>query len=170
MQIITKRFLLRPLTKVDVTERYLGWLADSATNRFIETASGISGRHALESYVAERSNREDILFLGIFNAVNGEHIGNIKYEPIDLIQKYAVMGIMIGQSEWRGQSVALEVITESANWLNEFLGIKNIFLGVEKDNIRGIKVYERCGFICTSTDNINLDKNKSIAMVKSYKI
>ena len=166
MQIATDRFLLRPLTKTDVTERYLGWLADASISRFIETASVNSGRQALENYVAARCNRADILFLGIFNVVSGEHIGNIKYEPIDLIQKYAVMGIMIGQPEWRGRAVALEVITESANWLNEFLDIKNIFLGVEKENINAIKAYERCGFVLTSTDKINLDKTKSIAMLK----
>ena len=157
---------MRPLTKADVTERYLGWLSNPSTSRFIETASDISGLHALENYVIEHSNRLDILFLGIFNVVSGEHIGNIKYEPIDLIQKYAVMGIMIGQPEWRGRAVALEVITESANWLNEFLDIKNIFLGVEKENINAIKAYERCGFVLTSTDKINLDKTKSIAMLK----
>jgi RimJ/RimL family protein N-acetyltransferase len=159
---------LRPLTKADVTERYLGWLSNPSTSRFIETASDISGLHALENYVIEHSNRLDILFLGIFDLISSEHIGNIKYEPIDLIKKYAVMGIMIGQSEWRGKGVALEVITETAKWLNDFLDIKNIFLGVDKENINGIKAYESCGFILTSTDKIKLDKSKSLAMMRSY--
>jgi len=159
---------MRPLTKEDVTERYLGWLSDPVTSRFIETASTTNAREALIKYVVERSNRADVLFLGIFDMATGEHIGNIKYEPIDLIKKYAVMGIMIGQPEWRGRAVAPEVIAETAKWLNESLDIRNIFLGVEKKNINGIKAYERCGFILTSTDEIKLDLSQSVAMVKSF--
>ena len=156
---------MRPLTKADVTDRYLGWLADTSTTRFIETASGISGWHALESYVAERSNRGDILFLGIFNAVNGEHIGNIKYEPIDLIQKYAVMGIMIGQSEWRGKGVAAEVIKSTAMWLKSELALEEIILGVEKNNIHGIRAYENCGFKVSPTYKLIDNLDKTITMV-----
>ena len=165
MQIITNRFLLRPLKKADVTERYLGWLADSSTNRFIETASAISGRHALESYVAKLSNRDDVLFLGIFDAASGEHIGNIKYEPIDLIKKYAVMGIMIGQSEWRGKGVAAEVIKSTAMWLKSEMELKEILLGVEKNNIRGISAYEKCGFRVSPSPKLINHLDNAVTMV-----
>jgi hypothetical protein len=55
MQITTYRFFLRPLTKAEVTERYLGRVSNPLTSRFIETASDISGPHDLENYVAEHN-------------------------------------------------------------------------------------------------------------------
>jgi RimJ/RimL family protein N-acetyltransferase len=163
--IETTRFILRPLTIADVSPRYLSWLSEDRVLRFINGARGDNQIEELKSYVAQREGRVDVLFLGIFTHA-GEHIGNIKYEPIDLIQKYAVMGIMIGQLEWQGKAVAQEVITKTTKWLNEFLDIKSIFLGVDNMNINAIKAYERCGFVFTSTNKIKLDKSKSSVMVK----
>ena len=42
--IETKRFLLRPLTVADVTHRYLNWLQNEESNRFIVT---VSSKHTL---------------------------------------------------------------------------------------------------------------------------
>ena len=119
--ISTNRFILKPLTISDVTDRYTRWLNDTSTNQFI---SAKLTQADLEKYVSERLNRENILFLGIFNKIDGLHIGNIKYEPIDSQKGYAVMGILIGEAFWRGKSVASEVILASAFWLNEN---KNIY-------------------------------------------
>lgn len=156
---------MRPLTKEDVTERYLRWLSDPITTRFIETASATNAREELTNYVAERSNRPDILFLGIFVRATGEHIGNIKYEPINLIKKYAVMGILIGQPEWRGKAVAPEVIGETAKWLKDTIGLTEIVLGVEKENMPGIRAYENCGFKIASTEKIEINSEIAVGMV-----
>lgn len=166
-EITTERFFLRSLTTEDVTERYLGWLSDPVTTRFIETASMTNVRNELLAYVAERCQKNDVLFLGIFVKSSLEHIGNLKYEPIDFDKKFAVMGIMIGQPEWRGKAVAPEVIGETTKWLNRTLGIEKILLGVGKKNVHGIAAYERCGFIPTATDEMSLDLTHSFAMCKS---
>jgi len=42
------------------------------------------------------------LFLGIYTLESQEHIGNIKYEPIDLKCGIAIMGILIGEDKWKG--------------------------------------------------------------------
>ena len=100
----------------DVSDRYIGWLNEPSTNQFISTKLS---RTDLKKYVSERLNRNDVLFLGIFNKIDGLHIGNIKYEPVDSYQGYAVMGSLIGEADWRGKGVATEVISASALWLNK---------------------------------------------------
>lgn len=144
--IETTRFTLRPLTIADASPRYLSWLSEDRTLRFINGATGDNQLEELKSYVAKREGRVDVLFLGIFTHA-GEHIGNIKYEPVDCRRGAAVMGILIGEIAWRGKSVAGEVIHASAMWLREHRGIAQIVLGVDRDNIAGIRAYEKLGFV-----------------------
>lgn len=150
--IITDRFILRPLSIKDVTKRYADWLSDETTSKYISARlSLIKLRH----YVADRSNRHDVLFLGIFNKTNGLHIGNIKYDPIQFEKHQATMGILIGEKEWRGKGVASEVIIASSIALNERLKIEKIILGVSKDNFAAIRAYEKIGFKKKSSCNNN---------------
>lgn len=142
--ISTNRFTLKPLNLGDVTQRYADWLNNSSTNQYISSKLSLK---ELKGYVAERCNRDDVLFLGIFNKVDGLHIGNIKYEPVDTQQKYAVMGILIGDSAWRGKGVAGEVILASIDWLHKNKSINHIVLGVNKANTAAIRAYQKIGFI-----------------------
>lgn len=144
--IETARFKLRPLTIADVSPRYLSWLSEDRVLRFINGATGENQLEELKSYVAQREQRVDVLFLGIFTHA-GEHIGNIKYEPVDCRWGVAVMGILIGEVASRGKGVAGEVIHASAIWLHKNRGISQIVLGVDRNNIAGIRAYEKLGFV-----------------------
>ena len=105
MIINTKRFQLKSLTTKDVTEKYLSWFSGSKeVVEYIAYAKTNADINKLRQYVKEREDREDVLFLGIFTDY-GQHIGNIKYEPINLKNKSATMGILIGDKEWRGKGV-----------------------------------------------------------------
>ncbi len=165
MEITSARFLMRPLTVRDVSLRYCEWLSDSVTSQFIEMASSTCAAAELEKYVSERVGRPDVLFLGIFLRETGQHIGNIKYEPINLSEKYAVMGIMIGEPLWRGKGVGPEVISRTANWLKTEMELQEIVLGVDIENVPGIRAYENCGFKIATTSRVKVDPNKAITMV-----
>lgn len=140
----TKRFLLKPLSVDDVSNRYVGWLSDQETSQFITARHNLAD---LRQYVLERSGRDDVLFLGIFEIKTGLHIGNIKYEPVNFETGYAVMGILIGEAGWRGKSVATEVITASAEWLRQYRNIRQIVLGVNRANIAAVRAYKKIGFV-----------------------
>lgn len=147
VEIGTERFLLRELTEADATERYLGWLSDPDGSRYIVASGQVGGLEDLRRYIRDRRGRPDVLFLGIFDRRDMAHIGNIKFEPIDGKRGYAVMGILIGQAEWRGRGVAGEVLAASARWLGEHLGVSEILLGVDGENTPAIRAYERTGFV-----------------------
>ncbi len=144
--IKTKRFFLRPLSTIDVTERYLGWLKDLNSNRFIQTASSDHTLESLKNYVKARQDREDILFLGIFLKEDGLHIGNIKFEPIDYINRTTIMGVLIGDLDWLGKGVFFEVINACAEWLSRNYSLNTIFLGVDIENRSAIRAYLKAGF------------------------
>ncbi len=151
ISIQTERFLLRTIKEEDVTPTYLNWLQDGASNKFISSASPDVAMADLRQFIIDRNDRDDIIFLAIIDSVNGVHIGNIKYEPVNTSEGYAVMGILIGDENYRGKNVAGEVIINSAKWLKENLGIKMIWLGVHLDNSPAIKAYQKIGFFIADT-------------------
>lgn len=165
VQITTPRFSLRSLTIDDATARYSSWFDEVTSSQYITAAQCDHGVESLRAYIMEREGRDDVLFLGIFTRYGHEHIGNIKYEPVDLVHGYAVMGMLIGEREWRGQGVAEEVIQHSAAWLQQTWGIREILLGVAKDNHAAISAYEKAGFKREQTKRIVIDPESSISMV-----
>jgi [ribosomal protein S5]-alanine N-acetyltransferase len=104
--------------------------------------------------------------LGIFVRTDGTHIGNIKFEPIDEREGYAVMGILIGDASWRGKGVTTEVLEPSTAWLAEHRGIREVVLGVERDHSAAIHAYEKAGFRIEATHRITVDPSSQISMVR----
>ena len=166
LPIRTQRFFMRPLVPDDATEKYLSWLQAENTRRFIVAARDTSTLPALRSYIEEKSGRPDVMFLGIFLADDGRHLGNLKYEPIDTGAGFAIVGIMVGDPDWRGKGVATEAIDASASWLNHHQGIREFVLNVKRENVAAIRAYEKAGFIVEHTGRIRCDPETSITMVR----
>jgi len=166
--IITPRFVIRPLTTSDVTDRYLGWLQDVVSNRFIVTADSKHSLQSLQEYVKIRLKRKDVLFLGIFSKKNDYHIGNIKFEPIDYPNHTAVMGLLIGDTDWRGQGVSVEVINACAGWLFKNSSITHIYLGVDEENTAAIRAYIKAGFRIKNDSVSNSNPRGGLMMVRIH--
>ncbi len=143
---------MRELSVDDVSDRYLSWLSDAEAEKWIVTAKTAQRISDLKAYVLERSNRDNVLFLGIFEKYSGLHIGNIKYEPIELATSSAVMGVLIGEPTYRGKGVFPEVFKASATWLKNKRGVNHIHLGVEKANQYAVKAYQNIGFTPTLSE------------------
>jgi RimJ/RimL family protein N-acetyltransferase len=165
--IQTERFDLKTLKKNDVSDRYLRWI-NSANNIYINYTNQSRSLADIRSYVAEREDDDFILFLGIFLRESNEHIGNIKFEPIDFDNKTAVMGIFIGEEGWRGLGVAPEVIKSSSEWLNKKYNINHIALGVDSENTAAIKAYEKIGFKNKQTPCIVITHKSQLTMVFDF--
>lgn len=164
--IFTDRFFLRKLNINDVTDRYLNWFYDEDVIDYIEMTALKPDILMLQQYISSKSNLDNILFLGIFNKLNNEHIGNLKFEPINVNESYAIMGILIGEKVWRGKGVAAEVLSESFKWLKKNKGIKCIVLGVNKKNYVAIRAYAKVGFQIQPTKYIKKLSNDNITMIK----
>ena len=169
MEISSHRFILKPLSVDDVSERYVGWLGDHDARRFISAAATQPTLEELRQFVRERSGREDVLFLGIFEKATGMHIGNIKYEPVNSELGYAIMGILVGERAWRGKGVATEVLLASADWLSRNRTIRQIVLGVSRANTAAILTYQKVGFVEASTRFIPTVSPENLTMVWNLK-
>lgn len=164
VMIATERFFLRPLRPGDVGERYLRWFNNEDVSKYIIFSKQAHDLEILRRYVSEKSARADCLFLGIFTREGEEHIGNIKYEPLNIAEGHAEMGILIGEPAWRGKGVAAEVLKFSAAWLKEHRGIRKITLGVHRENQAAIAAYEKTGFRKEASSAANEGDGDTISM------
>jgi RimJ/RimL family protein N-acetyltransferase len=161
----TPRFHLRSLAIEDVNERYRSWFNPETARMGIASARREQTLQDLRDFIAERVDRPDVLFLGIFDKQSGEHVGNIKYEPINRDEGYAVMGILVGEKAWWGKGVTAEVLRATARWLAAHCGTREIVLGVMKDNLPARRSYEKVGFRPSQTERIRIDPRIHEAMV-----
>tara|TARA_B110000902_G_scaffold267188_1_gene358951 strand:+ start:6691 stop:7215 length:525 start_codon:yes stop_codon:yes gene_type:complete len=165
IHIETDRFILRTLTSEDASPKYARWLDEQSSLGFIATAKEKNHIEHIRKYILERNVKDDVLFLGIFTRSDFNHIGNIKYEPINYTARYAVVGVMIGESDWQGKAVLSEVIAASTEWLKEHCHINKIVLGVNLNNQYAIKAYEKSGFKVEKTNTLLITSSQSVSMV-----
>ena len=153
IHIETGRFVLRPLTPGDASERYASWFSDPDVKRYITSARAVPSVEELRQYIAARERSPDVLFLGVFVRSDGTHIGNIKFEPVDREASRATLGIMIGDPVWRGQGAAAEIIAGANEWVAAHCGIREVVLGVARDHTGAKRAYEKAGFSVTPRDD-----------------
>lgn len=165
MKIETEYFYLRELSLSDVNETYLGWLKDQSTSKFIETANQTQDLNDLKKKVSFWIESSEILFLGIFDKERDSHIGNIKFTPLNIEENYTILGILIGDENFRGTGVAKEIINACGDWLKDRLSISRIVLGVDKENYAAIKAYKKAGFNIKTLTKISEQAGK-ITMVR----
>jgi RimJ/RimL family protein N-acetyltransferase len=159
----TNRLRIRTLKQEDNLQSYLNWMRDES-NKFILSINPKMSMEELMLYVDNKYEDHLALLLGIFELEKNKHIGNIKFEPIDFNNNYAVVGIMIGNKKFRGKGIAQEAITQSCIKIINSNGISRVLLGVNKANKAAIKAYAKSGFIVTDNPVLNLDK-EAVEMV-----
>jgi ribosomal-protein-alanine N-acetyltransferase len=147
IEINFNNLILRTLDLSDDLQNYLFWMSHPENNEYIQSAKKSYSLANLQDFIESCNLSPNTILLGIFDTELHNHIGNIKYENIDLARKTAVMGILIGEKSYRGRGIAKNVIEESAKWLNVNLSLQTIFLGVDQNNSAAIKIYSKIGFI-----------------------
>jgi RimJ/RimL family protein N-acetyltransferase len=156
--IETARLILREidLTSDDLSI-YLGWLRDIENNRFIESAKVDYEMDELKFFISSANLEPGVLLFGIFLKEGKNFIGTLKIQPINHIEKYVWLGMMIGSPEFRGRGYGRESLETTVNFLFNSLEINDIFLGVNLENLGAIYLYESVGF-----EKFKVEKNRMV--------
>ena len=144
--INSKRSYLKRLDPKDDLSKYLYWMQTPANNPFILSAKLDFGLNQLKEFIANCNIRHDVMLLGLFTNINDVHIGNIKIADIDLVNKSAWLGILIGYKDYRGKGIVREVIITSILWISQKYKIESIKLVVDSNNFIACRLYQKIGF------------------------
>lgn len=144
--IKTKRCFLRELNENDDLKRYLYWMQTPSNNPFIKSSNVNYSLLQLKDFIIRCNEQDEVVLLGIYTNEKSLHIGNIKFDEINLVKKSAVLGILIGDKDFRGKGIAREVILDSVLWLSNKYKIDTIKLGVDPNNLEALTLYQSMGF------------------------
>jgi [ribosomal protein S5]-alanine N-acetyltransferase len=142
--IETPRLVLKPMETKFITKDYLHWMNDLDVCKFLETSIPYSEVELQDFVYSMITNK--ILFWAITIKHNGLHIGNIKIDPINKKHLIGEYGILMGDRNNWGRGFAKEASQAVISYCFESLYLRKITLGVIKDNIAAVKLYESLGF------------------------
>lgn len=137
---------LRELTKEDLTDRYLGWLNDRETVKFLESGRSPVSMDELEKFHTKITESKNDVMFAIFDKDSNSHIGNIKLGNINWDHRYADLGILIGEKEFRGKGYGSEAINLVLEYAFNRLNLNKVNLCIYADHTSAIKLYEKAGF------------------------
>jgi ribosomal-protein-alanine N-acetyltransferase len=151
----TKRLIIRQLSCLDKIDNYHSWMR-SKSNLFIESVNSNVSKEDLYKYIDEKNSSDTALLFGIFDKETKKHIGNGKFEPINFLQKFTVLGLFIGDVEFRGKGLAKEFIHCCFKKVLLPMNVDRILLGVDKENVNAISAYSKAGFVKSNLSKLNL--------------
>ncbi len=83
----------------------------------------------------------------VIETLEGVPIGNIVLVDIDAAHRRAELGIAIGEKEHWGRGYGTDAIRVVLRFAFEVLNLRRVELITDIDNERGIRAYEKCGFV-----------------------
>ena len=143
--LYTERLYLEPLRLKHATEKYASWLNDPEVYKYLESRGGQT-IDRIKEYINHQIVNKVYIWAIIDKSLN-EHIGNIKIDPINNIHKFGEYGILIGDKAYWGKGLAREASQAVLNYFfssNNYL--RKINLGVVKNNVDAINLYNKLGF------------------------
>lgn len=144
--LLTGRLVLRTLTVADATERYLGWMQDPETTRFLESRLVDHSLGSLADYITSCNDSPTSLLLGICLA-DGTHVGNIKLGPIDPYHLHAAVGLLIGERDVWGKGYATEAIAGLTAHAFREVGLEKLYAGCYGSNVGSARAFVKAGWV-----------------------
>ena len=140
----TERLILEPMSINFCTLEYVKWLNDKEVYQYLDTGGNYS-LEGLSDYLAKYSEKP-VFFWAIIVKETNAHIGNIKIDPINQRHQIGEYGILMGDKNNWGKGYAKEASTAVIKYCFKTVGLRKITLGVVKENIAAVKLYESLGF------------------------
>ena len=141
-----KKIALGPLSREDLNKLWR-WINDKQVTQYLKAFPRVYSREAEMKWLerALELSDKDIIF-AILLLPQLEHIGNLGLHKIDMMNRNAELGIMMGEKKYWSQGYGTEAIILLLDYAFNILGLKEVYLRVYEFNKRAIKCYEKVGF------------------------
>jgi RimJ/RimL family protein N-acetyltransferase len=144
--IIGQRVYLRGLEREDLKSNYFQWANDPEVTYYLEMGWKPNNYDLLEEeYFRTIRSQNDIVFV-IVDKETDRLIGSCGLYSINFIARKAEYRIIIGEKDYWDKGIGTEVTKLVIAYAFEKLNLNKVWLGVNAENIRAIKCYEKAGF------------------------
>lgn len=137
---------LRAVEREDIP-RFVRWVNDPEVRQFLLMHRQLS-RAQEERWFEEQLSRADELILAI-EVWEGEEwvlIGNLGLRRVDLKNRTATLGIVIGEKDFWGKGLGWEALRVLLRYALLELGLHRVELETFSFNVRALRRYESVGF------------------------
>jgi ribosomal-protein-alanine N-acetyltransferase len=141
-----KLIFLRPIEIEDINGNYKYWLNDPVVNEYNSHCKFSVTIEDLKSYVFEKNNSKNDLFLAIVDKKTNNHIGNIILQNINWHDRNAEIAFILGEKEYWSKGFMFMAGLLLINHAFEQLNLHRIYLGTSSKNIGMQKLALKLGF------------------------
>lgn len=141
-----ERVRLRPVGERDLP-LFVRWLNDPDVRYWLSMADGPELTLESEQEWYEEMRGDPACVIWCIETEEGQPIGNLGLHAIDEGQGRATLGIFIGEKDFWGRGYGTDAIMEVLRYAFAEMGLRRTALGTDEDNARGIRCYEKCGFV-----------------------
>jgi RimJ/RimL family protein N-acetyltransferase len=137
---------LRPTAEQDLP-LFVRWLNDPEVSYWLSISEGpaLTLESEREWYEEMRADAAQVVWC--IETEEGQPIGNLGLHAVDEAQGRATLGIVICEKGFWGRGYGTEAIRKVLRYAFAELGLRRVDLHVDEDNARGIRCYEKCGFV-----------------------
>jgi RimJ/RimL family protein N-acetyltransferase len=137
---------LRPPGERDLP-LFVRWFNDPEVRYWLSMADGpeLTLESEREWYQDMRGDPAQVIWC--IETEEGQPIGNLGLHAIDETHGRATLGIAICEKGFWGRGYGTEAIRQVLRYAFTELGLRRVALGTDEDNVRGIRCYEKCGFV-----------------------
>ncbi len=124
---------------------YQRWLSAFATTRTVGKSRPMTEEQATAWYERHTANEREAHF-AIYERATWRPIGTTMLMDIDLENRRAEFGIVIGEPDSRGKGYGTETTRLMLDYAFTARGLGNVLLTVNAYNLAGLRAYEKAGF------------------------
>lgn len=126
------------------TEKFTEWLNDFEVTDYTGRSGLLMSLEGEKKYLSENSNPEATF--AIVTLEEDKLIGTVGLENINNINRSAVLGIFIGDKDYRSKGYGTEAIRLLLDFGFNYMNLHSIKLNLLSANERAFKCYSKCGF------------------------
>lgn len=156
--ILGKKIYLRALERSDIP-LCTRWINDPGTHPYIYTGTFPYNEERETKWFENLYNSNDRLELGICLTEGDTLIGTCGFIRIDWVHRWAIFGIILGESEYRDKGLGTEATLLMLKHAFDTLNLQRVELGVFSTNTMAIKCYTKAGFEIEGTLRSKTYKN-----------
>jgi diamine N-acetyltransferase len=143
------------LPKLDDAKKMLTTLSDSSINEYMTFSGKKFELEEIVNFIKNANRDSKNLHLVIASNLD-DYLGTVSLKNLDFVNRRAEYSIVLSP-----ESVGSGIATDSSNTVFSigfhYLNFENIYLSVDKHNLRAIRFYEKSGFASTKFGNLALN-------------